>query len=102
MYWRHHGSYSLDVPIPIPIGFSTKRCVRITLMELIPESSMRSVDPHGFSQQARQQIIKSLIDISTLAYSREIILADTHPRNVLLTNSVGEHGPVFFFFFFFH
>ena len=93
---KYYGSYSLDVHIPIPIDLSTKRCVRLTLMELIPGSSMRNVDPHGLSQQTRQQIMKSLIELYTLAYSREIILVDTHPRNVMLTSSVSGHAPAVF------
>lgn len=93
---KYYGSYSLDAPIPIPIDLSTKRCARLTLMELIPGSSMRNIDPRGLSQQARQQIMKSLIEIYTLAYSREIILVDTHPRNVMLTSSASGHAPAVF------
>ena len=89
----YYGSYSLD----IPISSSTTRRVRLILIELIPGSSMREIDPHGLPQQARQKIMKSLIKFETLVFSRDISLIDVSPRNIMLQliNSADNPHAVF-------
>lgn len=91
---KYYGSFSLD----IPVGSSTTRCVRLILIEFIPGLSMRDADPKSFSQRARQQIMKAMVDFDTLLYSRDIIYSDLHPRNVMLTNTArsDEQRPVIF------
>ena len=91
---NYYGSYSLD----IPISSSTKRRVRLILIELIPGSSMREIDPHELPQRARQEIMKSLIKFlkfETLAFSREISLVDVSPRNIMLIDSADNARAIF-------
>lgn len=40
------------------------------------------------SQQTRQTIMTALIDFETILCSREIILMNSHPRDVILTDRV--------------
>lgn len=78
---RYYGSYSLDIPLEP----SAKRSVRLILIEAIPGSSMLNSDPHALSQQARQNITKSIIEFNSSVYAKGIILGDLHQRNVMLT-----------------
>lgn len=80
---RYYGSYSLD----IPLGSETtdKRSVRLILIEFIPGLSMQKTDPDQFPQENRQNIMKFLVEFETLVYSRDILLRDLHPRNVMVT-----------------
>lgn len=83
---EYYGSYSLD----IPVGTSTKRHVRLILIQSIRGWSMRDICPRTVPQQVRQDIIKSLIEFDTLAYTRDIIIADKHTRNIMLTKTGDE------------
>ncbi|KAB8270079.1 hypothetical protein BDV30DRAFT_250961 [Aspergillus minisclerotigenes] len=75
-----YGSFSLDLS-----GSGSKvRTVRLILIEQIPGPSMLQVKPEDFSQQCRQQIIKSAIDFESMAYHRHIALNHLSPRNIML------------------
>lgn len=86
---RYYGSYSLDIPLPGPL--EDKCSVRLTLIEPITGPSMPKGEPCGFSQEARQSIMKSLIEFDTLVYAKYMSLSDLHPRNIMLT----DRGTVF-------
>lgn len=75
---RYYGPYSLGISF---------RSVRLTLIEFIPGLSMQKADPHGYSQESRQNIIKSVIDFDASAFARDIIPSNLHPRNIMLTDS---------------
>lgn len=81
---QYYGSYSLDIPIPLE-STEDKRSVRLIIIELIPGSSMQNTDPNQFSQETRQNIMEFLIEFESLVYSRNILLRDLHPRNVMVT-----------------
>lgn len=81
---KYYGSYVLEIPTQ---GASTPRCVRFILMELIPGASMRDTDPNILSRRDRQRIMKRLVDFDTILYTRDIVYADKHPRNVILTTA---------------
>lgn len=46
---------------------------------------MQKTDPDQFPQENRQNIMKFLVEFETLVYSRDILLRDLHPRNVMVT-----------------
>ncbi|EYE91199.1 uncharacterized protein EURHEDRAFT_547143 [Aspergillus ruber CBS 135680] len=75
LYYR---TYSLDIPVPGPK--EDKRSVRLILIDFIPEPFMLEAEPCGFSQEARQKIMKS-----------NMSFCDLHPRNIMLT----DRGTVF-------
>lgn len=77
-----YGSYSLELPVDHPLAKT--RSVRLIFMEHIHASSMRELKPEDFSQSERQHIIKLIIDGETAIHTRDIILEDLHPRNVLV------------------
>lgn len=80
---KYYGSYSLD----IPVDTDNKRCVHLILIELISGSSMQNLDPGEMPQRVRQNILKSVIEFGTIAFSRKIASGDLHPRNIMLTSS---------------
>lgn len=45
---------------------------------------MRDLQPRGFSQLERKQIIKHIIDRESAIYVRYERLGDLHPRNVIV------------------
>lgn len=77
---QYYGSYSLNIPLE---QTEHKRQVRLILMEFIPGSSMQSLNPKNIPQRIRQSLMKSIIEFDTLVYSRNIVLADLHPRNII-------------------
>ena len=80
---KYYGSFTLD----IPVRPSTTRCVRLILIEFILGLPMQDASPERFSQLARQQIIKAVVDFETMLYAQDIVHRDLHPRNIMLTNT---------------
>lgn len=89
---RFYESYSLDIPLEPTDDKPTedKRSVRLILVGFIPGLSMLETEPCDFSQKARQNILKTLIEFESSVYARNIILDDLHPRNVMITNPGNE------------
>ncbi|KAI9932345.1 hypothetical protein ASPWEDRAFT_739380 [Aspergillus wentii DTO 134E9] len=83
---RFYGSYSLDIPVEdIPVDGLGSRTVRLILVEHIPGITMRDADPKDFSQTARQELMKSIIDFDTLIFHQaDIVNRDNSPRNVIM------------------
>ncbi|KAL1861179.1 hypothetical protein Plec18167_002883 [Paecilomyces lecythidis] len=79
-----YGSYTLD----IPVNGHQKRIVRLILLDYVSGKSMQQVNPMDFSQQTRQQIMKSIVDFETLIFQRDIALTDLSPRNVVMRKGV--------------
>ena len=73
---------------PTPVELERKRRVQLILIEGISGSLMKHIRPSEMPQKTRQTIMKTLIDFDTIVYSRGIILADLHPRDVILTDAV--------------
>ncbi|GLA19489.1 hypothetical protein AnigIFM62618_007600 [Aspergillus niger] len=86
---RFYGSYSTDITCR-DVGDDTatdetcSRTVRLILIEHIPGKSMLQASPSNFSQQDRQQIMKSVIEFEFEVYRRDILLTDLSPRNVMM------------------
>lgn len=78
---RYYGSYSLEISSG---QTGRKRQVRLILMDFIPGQSMQSLNPENIPQELRQNLMKSLIEFDTLVYSRNIVLTDLHPRNIIV------------------
>lgn len=86
---QYYGSYSLELPIEP----AKTRSVRLILIELIHGSSLMNCNS---PQPAVQKIMKSLIEIETSVYARNIRLRDAHPRNVIVTKHAdGQTRAVF-------
>ncbi|OJJ68088.1 hypothetical protein ASPBRDRAFT_134084 [Aspergillus brasiliensis CBS 101740] len=87
---RFYGSYSADIECrdiddDPDANQSYLRTVRLILIEHIPGNSLLQVGPSGFTQQDRQQIMKSVIDFETHVYStKDILLTDVCDRNVMM------------------
>ncbi|KAL1855952.1 hypothetical protein Plec18170_003819 [Paecilomyces lecythidis] len=80
---KFYGSYTLDIPVE---GLGHRE-VRLILIEYIPSKSMQQLHPKDFSQSARKQIMKGIVDFETMVYYRDIGLTDQHPRNVLIVQN---------------
>ncbi|KAJ9219570.1 hypothetical protein DTO027B5_4838 [Paecilomyces variotii] len=79
-----YGSYTSD----IPVDGHLKRTVRLILLDYIPGTSMQQVNPKDFSQQTRQQIMRSIVDFETLIFQRNIALTDLSPRNIVMKETL--------------
>ncbi|PLB47402.1 hypothetical protein P170DRAFT_439074 [Aspergillus steynii IBT 23096] len=78
---RYYGSYTTE----IPAGNSRVRTVRLILIEYVEGISLLQVHPNSFSQEIRQQIIKSVIDFDTTVMHRQnIVVRDLSPRNLMI------------------
>ncbi|OJJ34690.1 hypothetical protein ASPWEDRAFT_182838 [Aspergillus wentii DTO 134E9] len=76
-----YGSYSLDIPVE---GLGV-RTVRLILVEYIPGILMKDANPQDFSQSARQQVMKKIIDFETDVYfKKDMCNEDISPRNVIM------------------
>lgn len=51
---------------------------------------MRDICPRTVPQQVRQNIVRSLVELDTLAYTRDTVIADKHPKNIMLTKTDDE------------
>ncbi|KNG89814.1 hypothetical protein ANOM_002860 [Aspergillus nomiae NRRL 13137] len=80
---EYYGSFSLGVSV----DESTTRDVRLILIEYISGASMRDLSPQEVPRRDRQDIMKAIVQFETLAYTRDIVLPDLQPRNVMVTNS---------------
>ncbi|MCJ1260007.1 hypothetical protein MMC24_007847 [Lignoscripta atroalba] len=89
---KYYGSYSLE----LSVNKTTKRFVRLILMELVPGSSMQQLDPVNSSQRERQTIVKSVVDIESLIYTHNVFHRDVFPRNILILdrNARSRYGKV--------
>lgn len=78
---RYYGSYSLGIS-----SGQTRRArqVRLILMDFIPGQSMQRLDPENVPQEIRKSLMKSHVEFDTLLYSRDIVLTDLHPRNIIV------------------
>lgn len=83
-----YGSYSLEIPVDRPSA--TTRSVRLILMERINGPSMRELKPEDFTQLEQQRIMKLVIDGEAAIHTRDIMLSDLHPRNVLVDKGEGS------------
>ncbi|KAJ5713048.1 uncharacterized protein N7483_010229 [Penicillium malachiteum] len=76
-----YGSYSFDIPIE---NSSNVRSVRLILIGYLPEKDMQKAQPATCSQEARQQIMKNIVDFESTVFFKNIVLRDCCPRNIIL------------------
>ncbi|PLB50164.1 hypothetical protein P170DRAFT_137505 [Aspergillus steynii IBT 23096] len=88
----YYGSYSLS----LPVDQGHTRIVRMILIEHIPGTTMANFKPGDFSQPARQHIMKSIVDLESWIYEKDILLRDLEPRNTILRSPVCEQPRVVF------
>lgn len=77
---QYYGSFSLE----FPTNRYKPRHVRLILIQFIQGSSMQNIDPGSLSQSHRKHIIKSIIDFTTLIYTRDMVNEDLYPRNIMV------------------
>ncbi|KAJ0424718.1 hypothetical protein BJY00DRAFT_309135 [Aspergillus carlsbadensis] len=61
----------------------TSRNVRMILIEYIPGIAMVDANPREYQQSVRQEIMKSIVNIESKVYEKDILLTDLEPRNVI-------------------
>lgn len=93
---HYYGSYSLSLPLPSNACENATREVRLILVQQIEGTPMSKLDPEGISQQARQRILRSIIELECKIYKRDIELTDLAPRNVMLVGDVENNPEVVF------
>ncbi|KAI3054670.1 hypothetical protein CBS147353_11412 [Aspergillus niger] len=81
---KYYGSYSLD----LPVDPTRKRTVRMILIEHIRGITMADAKPEWFSQYARQHIMKTLVDLESRIFEKDIWLVDLEPRNIIIRSAV--------------
>ncbi|GKZ38370.1 hypothetical protein AbraIFM66950_010527 [Aspergillus brasiliensis] len=87
---RYYGSYSLD----LPVDSIRTRTVRMILIEHIHGSTMADAEPESFSQSARQHIMKTIVDLESRIYEKDIWLIDLEPRNVIVSSAANSQPRV--------
>ncbi|KAJ5584225.1 uncharacterized protein N7459_004025 [Penicillium hispanicum] len=76
---KFYGSYSLD----LPVDSQRTRTVRLILIEHIKGITMSQANPESFSQPARQNILKSIVDVESSIH-KDFLLRDFKPRNIII------------------
>lgn len=76
---KFYGSYSLD----LPVDSERTRTVRLILIEHIDGITMSHAKPDQFSQRARQNILKWIVDVESHIY-KDFVLRDFKPRNIII------------------
>ncbi|KAH8427759.1 uncharacterized protein LDX57_005466 [Aspergillus melleus] len=94
---KYYGSYSLYLPTD---GEQT-RTVRMILIEYISGTTLANADPKSFPQPVRQHIMKSIVDLESRIYEKDLLLLDVEPRNVIIRSPTSDqpHPQVVFFDF---
>lgn len=64
---------------PLYVDASCKRSVQLILIGFIPGLSVRDANPHGMPRELRRPIMKSLVEVETLIYSKHIAHQGIHP-----------------------
>lgn len=85
---EYYGSYTCELPVVSASGAMT-RSVRLILLERIPGTCMRDLDPlrMHIPEHRRQNIMAKIVDAESLLFSLGVRHGDLHPRNVMLCGS---------------
>ncbi|KAJ5091819.1 hypothetical protein NUU61_006689 [Penicillium alfredii] len=89
---RFYGSYSVN----LAVDSKQTRTVRMILIKYIHGVTMRDAKPEHYSQSARQKILKSIVDLDSRVYEKNIQLQDLHPRNVIISSPDRDPSGVVF------
>lgn len=79
---RCYGSYSLNLSLKPPD--SGHREIRLILMQYVEGDPMSNLRPSQFSQSFRQDILRTIMNLESRIYARDITLTDLAPRNIIL------------------
>ncbi|KAL4782112.1 hypothetical protein BJX76DRAFT_369405 [Aspergillus varians] len=93
---KYYGSYS--VSLPVDPEHTVTRTVRMILIEHVQGSTMADTQPEEFSQSVRQGIMKSIVDLESRIYEKNLLLIDLEPRNVIvdfLATDLVLYDPIF-------
>lgn len=80
---KYYGSYTLS----LSVDSKCTRTVRMILIEYIEGITMADVKPKSFDKACRQSILKSIVNLESRIYHRDLWLIDLEPRNIILTPS---------------
>ncbi|KAL3456551.1 hypothetical protein BJX64DRAFT_281304 [Aspergillus heterothallicus] len=83
---KYYGSYTLN----FPTHSHRQGVVRMILIEHIEGDTMVDFQPEDIPQSMRKEIMKSIVDIESQIYEKDLLLSDLEPRNVVLTPSTAE------------
>ncbi|GIK01886.1 hypothetical protein Aspvir_005927 [Aspergillus viridinutans] len=89
---RYYGSYSLS----LSVDSVHTRTVRMILVEHIQGITMADAEPRKYPQAARQSILKSIVDLESRIYEKDIWLIDLEPRNVIISSPESDQLRVVF------
>ncbi|KAJ5730025.1 uncharacterized protein N7483_004533 [Penicillium malachiteum] len=97
---RYYGSYTFDIPVDTS-GTLNVRSVRLILTEYIRGTDMAEASPYfvkasspKYVLETRQQIMKKVVEFESVAFTRNILLKDLSPRNVILPDD-DPASPIF-------
>ena len=89
---RYYGSYSLS----LSVNSVHTRTVRMILVDHIDGITMADAKPRNFAQSVRQSILKSIVDLESRIFEKDIWLTDLEPRNVIITSPDSDRPGVVF------
>lgn len=58
------------------------------LVEHIKGTAIADDRPKNFSHSVRQSVLKSIVDLESRVYEKDIWLLDLEPRNIIITGSL--------------
>ncbi|KAJ5138249.1 uncharacterized protein N7515_003097 [Penicillium bovifimosum] len=77
---RYYGSYSLS----LSVNSVHTRIVRMILVDHIEGITMADAKPVNFAKSVRKSILKSIVDLESRIFEKDIWLTDLEPRNVMI------------------
>lgn len=89
---RYYGSYSLS----LSVNSVHTRTVRMILVDYIEGITMADAKPRNFSKSVRQSILKSIVDLESRIFEKDIWLTDLEPRNVIISSPDSDRPGVVF------
>ncbi|KAL4888050.1 hypothetical protein BDV59DRAFT_189430 [Aspergillus ambiguus] len=89
---RYYGSYSLS----LSVNSVHTRTVRMILVEHIEGVTMAATEPRNFSRSSRQSIMRSIVDLESRIFEKDLWLTDLDPRNVIISSPGSDRPSVVF------
>ncbi|KAL4895191.1 hypothetical protein BDV59DRAFT_192116 [Aspergillus ambiguus] len=78
---KYYGSYSLS----LFVNSTSTRIVRMILVEHIDGITMSHASPNNLPRSTRHHILRSIVDLESRTYEKDIWHIDLEPRNVIQT-----------------
>ncbi|MCJ1366674.1 hypothetical protein MMC16_005804 [Acarospora aff. strigata] len=82
---EYHGSYTCELPV-VSVSGATTRSVRLILIERIPGTCMRDLQPRRMRipQHQRANVMAKIVDAESLLFSCKVGHGDLNPRNIIV------------------